>query len=172
MKSRIEVFIIAFIVWCFLIWPYDKVYGVWNIQGLIIGAIASLVISIIFGKGFTEKPGNILSPRRWFYFLLFIFVFIFYCIKANFQVAYLVIHPELPIKPGIVKIRTRLKSRIAITFLANCITLTPGTLTVEAREEGLLYVHWLEVVTTEENKAGRLIAGKFEFFLQRIFEDI
>jgi len=46
--------------------------------------------------------------------------------KANIHVAYIVIHPLLPIKPGIVKVKTKLKRDSALTMLANSITLTPG----------------------------------------------
>ncbi len=171
MKSRIELFVLAFILWCLIVWPYGEVYNGWDLQGLAFGLVAATIVAAIFGKGFTDEPARLFNPRRWFFALGFLFVFIFYCIKANLQVTYFVLHPHLPIRPGIIKMRTRLKSRVAITVLANCITLTPGTLTVEATEEGYLFVHWLNVRTTDENEAGRIIASKFEYFLERIFED-
>ncbi len=171
MKSKIAVFFLSFIVWFLLIWPVCGHYGAVDFQGITAGFFASLISALIFGKGFAEKPRKILEPRRWFYFLLFIPVFAYYCIKANIQVAYLVVHPQLPIKPGIVRMRTKLKNRVAIVVLSNCITLTPGTLTVEATEKGVLYVHWLAITAIDEGEAGRIIAGKFEYFLHKIFED-
>ncbi len=171
MKSKLEVFVISLILWCLLSWPYCPISGEWDIMAVLTGAAAALASSLIFGRDFSKYPSRILSIRRWLYFFQFIPVFIYYCLKSSFQVAYLVIHPKLPIKPGIVKIQTNLKNPAAITMLSNCITLTPGTLTVEATSEGILYVHWIQVKTIEKNQAGELIAGKFEPYLTKIFEE-
>ena len=97
-------------------------------------------------------------------------VFFYYLIKANFDVVYRALHPEMPIKPGIVKIKTNLKTESGITALANSITLTPGTLTVDLTDDGYLYVHWINVKAEDVEGATRLIARKFEWFLTRIFE--
>jgi multicomponent Na+:H+ antiporter subunit E len=76
----------------------------------------------------------------------------------------------MPIHPGIVKIKTSLKSDSAITALANSITLTPGTLTVDVTDDGHLYVHWINIKSTDTDEASKLIAQKFEYFIERIFE--
>ena len=103
-----------------------------------------------------------------FLFLCYIPYFLYYCIRANFDVAYRVIHPDLPIRPGIVKVQTRLKSDLAKTFLANSITLTPGTLTVDIQEQ-TFYVHWINVPEKPEEWT-RLIIQRFEPLLAEIFE--
>ena len=108
-------------------------------------------------------------PPRWFWFILYVPVFLYYCIKANLQVVYLVLHPAMPIRPGIVKVRTGLATDSGIAALANSITLTPGTLTVDARA-GELFVHWIYVETKDEEEATRRIPMHFERFLARIFE--
>ena len=92
-------------------------------------------------------------------------------IKANFDVAYRVVHPKLPIKPGIVKVKTKLKSDTGLTFLANSITLTPGTMSVDIdRENGYLYIHWINVKSTDVEKATEIIVSRFEKILEKIFE--
>ncbi len=143
----------------------------WDYQSVLLGAVVSLGVSLLFASDFSEKPVMFFQPRRIFYLILFIPVFIFYCAKANFEVMYYVISPHLPIKPGIVKVQSDLKSETALTILANCITLTPGTLTVEATEDGVLYVHWLSMKSIDEEVATQQISSKFEWFLKRIFED-
>jgi len=169
MKSRIEVFVISYIAWCMFAWVFNP--GVWvDIHGMSAGLFVALLVAIVFGEGFAEQPGKVLNPVRWLYFLAFIPLFVFYCLKANLQVTRLLLHPRMPIKPGVVRIRTSLKSRAALAMLANCITLTPGTLTIEATEDGVLYVHWIDVKTTEEEEAGRMIAGMFEPLIKKIFE--
>jgi multicomponent Na+:H+ antiporter subunit E len=77
----------------------------------------------------------------------------------------------MPIRPGIVKVKTSLKSTEARTALANSITLTPGTFTVDLDdEEGALYVHWLAVKAEDEEEATREIVSRFEPLLARIFD--
>lgn len=170
MGRRIEVFVISLIAWCFLSWPYGGAAGGWDWQTLIVGVAASLLVAVIFGHGLAEEPIRLLNPVRWFWLLCYIPVFIYYCAKANLQVAYLVLHPRMPIKPGIVKVRTKLRSKTGLTALANSITLTPGTLTMDAEDDGTLYVHWIEVKSPDEAEASREITERFDGFLQRIIE--
>ena len=79
------------------------------------------------------------------------------------------LHPDLPINPGIVKILTGLSSDMGKSFLANSITLTPGTLTVDIDGE-YLYVHWINVTTQDIEEASKIISGRFEKIIRRIFE--
>jgi multicomponent Na+:H+ antiporter subunit E len=76
----------------------------------------------------------------------------------------------MPLNPGIVKVKTKLATNAGKTVLANSITLTPGTMTVDIREEGHLYVHCIDVKETETEKATKKIADKFEKILLKIFE--
>ena len=89
--------------------------------------------------------------------------------KANFDVAYRVLHPKMPISPGIVKVKTGLKSEMARTFLANSITLTPGTMTVDIKDDHL-YIHWINVRHTEVEDASKDIVSRFEPLLKKIFD--
>lgn len=110
-------------------------------------------------------------PVRIFWFLCYIPVFIWECLKANIEGAYIVTHPDLPINPGIVKIRTSLKSDIALTFLANSLTLKPGTMTVDVdKKNSFLYIHWAHVKTQDVQKASELMTRRFEYLLKRVFE--
>ena len=106
---------------------------------------------------------------RIIWFLWYLPIFLWECIKANMDVAYRVLHPKMPIKPGIVKVKTKLKTDIAKTFLANSITMTPGTLSVDIKGE-FLYIHWIYVRDEGMEKATEIIVDKFEKHLKRIFE--
>ncbi len=166
MKSRILMFILAFIVWCALTWMPST-------QQLIAGAVVAFVVAAVMGSMFVNRPHMALHPMRWLRFLfVYIPVFAWELLKANLDVAYRVVHPGLPIRPGIVKIRTGLRSETGLTFLANSITLTPGTLTVDVDgEEGVLYVHWINVGERDVEAASRAIGGRFEPILMKIFEE-
>ena len=63
-------------------------------------------------------------------------------IKANYDVAKIILHPRLPIDPEIVEYRTYLPGDLPRTVFSDSITLTPGTVTVEL-EEDLLKTHCL-----------------------------
>ncbi|NOR17381.1 MAG: Na+/H+ antiporter subunit E [Candidatus Stahlbacteria bacterium] len=155
-------FIIGFCFWLLLTLSV-------NLDHLIAGVIVVLLGTIIFGGYFTDKPVKFLQLHRLFWFIIYIPFFIWYMFKANIDVAYRVLHPQRPIKPGIVKIRTTLKTNIAKVFLANSITLTPGTMTCEI-DDDYLYIHWIWVQSSEIEEASKIIARDFEKFLRRIFE--
>ncbi len=155
-------FITAFVLWILLT-------GTLNSQNLIAGVAAAFVVALLFGNVFVQSPGKCFQVTRWFWFLQYLYIFIWECIKANFDVAYRVLHPKMPIKPGIVKIKTSLKSDIARTMLANSITMTPGTLTVDIDGE-YLYIHWIYVQAAGIEEASEKIVGKFEPLLARVFD--
>ncbi|MCJ7553520.1 MAG: Na+/H+ antiporter subunit E [Ignavibacteriaceae bacterium] len=163
-KSRIVVFVFASLVWFALT-------DIKNYQEVLIGIAISALITFLAGQFLitTEKSQH--PVKRFLHFLIYIFRFFWEMIKANLEVAYLVIHPMLPIKPGIVKIKTKLTKDSAITVLANSITLTPGTLTIDVnKEKQELYIHWIRVKSTDTDEATKEIGDKFEKTLMEVFE--
>jgi len=166
--KRLIYFVLAFIVWMLLTWPFDD--GEIDFQVVIAGLIASIVITVLFHEILPKEHHVFISPVRVFWALAYLPVFFYYVLKANFDVVYRALHPAMPIKPGIVKIKTDLKTESGITALANSITLTPGTLTVDLTDDGFLYIHWINVKSDDIEEATRFIARRFEWFLKRIFE--
>lgn len=76
------------------------------------------------------------------YAVLFALVFLKDLLTANVDVAYRVLAPSRPIEPGVVVFPLRVRTDAAITTIANAISLTPGTLTMDYDEEtNSLYVH-------------------------------
>ena len=108
---------------------------------------------------------------RIFWFLCYTLVFLWECIKANIDVAWRVLYPTLPIRPGTLRLRTKLKSDIGLTFLANSITLTPGTTTVDIdKPNGYIYVHILSLKEGRDKPEDRqYVVDRFERILERIF---
>ncbi len=165
---RLIYFVLAFIVWVLIAWPLAD--GRIDLQIVVAGLIASFLVAILFHDILPKEHHVFISPIRVFWFLVYVPVFLYYVIRANLDVVYRALHPAMPIHPGIVKIHTDLKSDSAITALANSITLTPGTLTVDLTDDGFLYVHWINVQTDDTERATQMIAQKFEWFLRKIFE--
>ena len=86
---------------------------------------------------------------------------------ANIDVAGRVLNPKLPINPGIVKVNTSLTAPYQRLILANSITLTPGTVTLETEDQAM-YIHWIDVQTTNVEHAGNTIKGEIEAAIERI----
>lgn len=164
MKSKTILFLLGLLVWLFLSWPPD-------IQHLLVGILVAGFISILTGDMFVKRPHVFTHITRYLWFFYYLPIFLWECFKANIDVAYRVGHPDLPINPGIVKVKTTLKSETGLTFLANSITLTPGTFSIDIdKENGFLYIHWIDVKEKDVENASRIIVEKFERILKRIFE--
>lgn len=162
-RSRYTVFIFSVLVWFALT-------GL-SLQEIIAGIIFAALISLLAGHFLitTEKRSHLL--KRIYFMVIYFFIFLWEMIKANIHVAYLVLHPLCPIKPGIVKIKTSLTKDSALTVLCNSITLTPGTLSLDInKEKQEIYIHWIDVKTVDIEEATRQIAGKFDNVLKEIFE--
>jgi len=136
-------------------------------EEVLTGAVLAALVAAIGHTYFTRRGLSHFGPKQLFYLLIYIPVFFWEVVKANLDVAYRVLHPKMPIKPGIVLIKTELKSDTGKLALANSITLTPGTLTMDIEGEYLL-IHWINVKSTEPEEATRLIGGRFERYLRGI----
>lgn len=161
--KRLAYFLLSLVIWLLLTWTFEPAV-------VIVGAVASVIVAFLFHEILPEEHHAFVSPVRLFWLLVYLPVFFYYLLKANFDVVYRAIHPDMPIHPGIVKIKTNLKTPSGITALANSITLTPGTMTVDLTDDGILYIHWINVKSTGTEEATQLIAQRFEWFLKRIFE--
>jgi multicomponent Na+:H+ antiporter subunit E len=125
-------FILLFLVWI----------GLTNslaIQELLVGAVVAFVVARFFisNKAFNLKEVAVK-------YIKFIPLFFKNLVVSNIEVAKIVLNPKLPINTGIVKLKTHLTSDYDKLLLANAITLTPGTITIELDGEDL-YVHVLDL---------------------------
>jgi len=150
-----------------------EVLGLWSYYELLIGLILSLCVGFVSRTLLVKKNFRMANPVRWIFFIVYLIGPFFYQMaKANIDVAYRVITGK--INPGIVKITPKLTTDLGITLLANSITLTPGTLTVDIDENSNdLYIHWINV---KENtvKNGvvdcKHICAEFHDWIRRIAE--
>ena len=98
--------------------------------------------------------------------IILLLFFLYELIKANLEVAYEVITPKLNMTPGIVMVPLDVKSDIGITVLANMISLTPGTLSLDvSNDKKVLFVHAMYI--KDKEKFIRSIKDGFE---RRILE--
>jgi len=144
--------------------------GALGAQEAAAGLVVAVVVAAVAGAApFTGRSLHILEPRRLAMAVAYVPYLMWSIVRSNLDVARRVIDPALPIRPGIVRVRTRLTHPVARLLLANSITLTPGTLTVDLCEDELC-IHWVDVQAEDIEGATRQIVGGFERFLEVIFE--
>ncbi|SDG40573.1 Na+/H+ antiporter subunit E [Psychroflexus sediminis] len=142
MKTKFLSNILLMLIWVFLT-------GEYNFNNFLFGFLLSFIILWIL-SGFEDK-----SAKKYFKIIpkiiSFFLFFIWELTKANIQVAYEVITPNLNMKPGIVGLPLDAKTDLEITLLANLITLTPGTLALDvSTDRSVLYVHAMYVVDKKD----------------------
>jgi multicomponent Na+:H+ antiporter subunit E len=127
------------------------------------GVTAAVVAAALQRVSFETSPTARRVPSLGLRLFLYIPYLLAQIVVANFQVAYVVLHPDLPIDPSVEKFEAAVWGGAAVTTLANSITLTPGTLTVEANGREL-HVHAL----TESSRDG-LLEGSLERAVRFVF---
>jgi len=147
--------------------------AIWNPIEFGVGILLALLVATLTRN--LERPGwpQLLNPRRWMLFLVYLVgPFFISLARANIDVVYRVITGR--IRPGIVRMATGLTGDASITLLANSITLTPGTLSVEVDEKTHeLFVHWINVddhILEQLPRECTPICGTFPQWARRIAE--
>jgi multicomponent Na+:H+ antiporter subunit E len=148
-----------------LIWM--ALTGTFSLGNFAVGfAISSLSLWTISAPGEVTFLLYIVKFIRIIHFLLF---FVWELLLANLRVAYEVLTPEERMLPAIIAIPLDIKSDLEITILANLITLTPGTLTLDVSpERDMLYIHAMYVKNVD--KFRREIKERFERRVMEIFQ--
>jgi multicomponent Na+:H+ antiporter subunit E len=149
-----------------LIWVIAN--GTLAFDVLITGIVISAAIALAFASFARVYSVIRWSPKVILYYLMYLAVFLTELTKANLNVMRLVFSPRIDIEPGIVEIKTSLKSPIGRLALANSITLTPGTLVVDIKDDSL-FIHWINVSATDPVAATEEISARFEKYLKVVY---
>jgi len=149
-----------------LIWLIAN--GTLATDSVLTGVVITAAIALAFAAFSRVYSVIRWSPRVIYTYLLYLGVFFHELVKANLNVMRYVYSPHIDIRPGIVEIRTSLRSPIGRLALANSITLTPGTLVVDMQGDSL-FIHWINVTATDPVAATQEIAGRFEKYLKVIY---
>ena len=149
-----------------LIWVIAN--GTLALDSLITGVVITAAIALAFASFARVYSVIRWSPKVIVYYLMYLGVFLLELTKANLNVMRLVFSPRIDIAPGIVEIKTELKSPIGRLALANSITLTPGTLVVDIKDDSL-FIHWINVSATDPVAATEEISARFEKYLKVVY---
>lgn len=161
LKSFLISVVTIFVIWVLLNSKFTA-------EVFISGALVAIAGALLFYRSYHIFEALKLNPKAIMYWFVYIFVFLMELVKSNLDVALRVISPKLPINPGIVEVKTELKSKLGRMILTNSITLTPGTFTVELLDDRI-FVHWIDVQSDDINKDTELIVCKFEKYLKVIY---
>lgn len=153
--QRLQWVVVLFTVWLGLT-------GSFHIQEIAAGLIVSTVLVwlVVPRSAGESRPWHILGA------LAYIPTFMKNLVLANVDVARRVLDPRLPINPGIVRIETDLETPYKRLILANSITLTPGTITLELNGRDM-YIHWLDIQEQDPQQAAEKIKGDLERAIAR-----
>lgn len=160
-KNGVIIFIILLVFWILM-------SNSLALQSLLAGLVISLVIALVLSARLRVFSELNLSPKALAYTIVYGFVFLKELILSNLDVALRVISPRLPINPGIVEAKTSLKSPMARMILANSITLTPGTFTVEMKED-TLFIHCIDIKSENIQDVTQRVVRKFEKYLEVMY---
>ncbi|MFC7372713.1 Na+/H+ antiporter subunit E [Fictibacillus iocasae] len=135
MTFQLIINIIIGIVWMFLSENYTFVSF---LCGFVVGIFLLYLLNRFIPDSFYFRYVNAI--------LFLIYLFIKELILANIEVLKWVYKPKLDMQPGIIAVPIDLKRNWEITLLANLITLTPGTLSVDiSRDQRYIYIHAIDL---------------------------
>jgi multicomponent Na+:H+ antiporter subunit E len=151
-KARFQNFIgtlmILFAFWILLSGRFDLFH-------LTLGAICCALVALLFHDLLfaNVRVGDmrVVAAR----FIGYIPWLIRQIVTANLHVAALALRPKMPISPQVICYRTKLETDISCVTLANSITLTPGTITMDI-QDGVYYVHALSRRVADDLNAGEM----------------
>jgi multicomponent Na+:H+ antiporter subunit E len=141
LKKRLLVIGFLFAIWLLLI-------GQLSMQELLMGLLVSVLLSGVLSPFFSWVDDVKWSVSLPLFVVQFFKVFFIELVKSNLDMARRVLSPTLPVNPVLVKVKTRLNSNFGRFLLANCITLTPGTLTLDV-EGDRLHIHCIDGQKTD-----------------------
>ena len=142
-----------------------------HLQELLLGAIVSGALTVILAKHVNFTIDYRFPVKLLVFIFAYVPLFVWQLILSNLAVAKIVLSPNVNkhLNPGFVKISTDLEGDFAKLTLANSITLTPGTLSVDISGNDI-YIHtvYIKGKTPEENR--EIISVKFEKVLGVVFK--
>ena len=161
MVAILSSIIVLFVLWLGLTLSF-------NHEELVLGAALSIIIAVTTRGAFTGNLLPLLHPRRFAAFWNYVVYFLYQMIRANLDVARRVLGFRPDINPGIVRAHVPIKSHRARVIIANSITLTPGTLSVDLSGD-VLYIHWIGMPEGDAAQATQRMVNGFARRLEPIF---
>ena len=124
---------------------------------LILGVISSVLVAWWSHDLLIGRVNKMPDLSRGFRIIAYLPWLAWQIILSNIYVIYLVLNPKLVIEPTVVRFKNNLKTDLGIVILANSITLTPGTITIEGNHDEFV-VHSIAKKTADDLLSGEMQA--------------
>lgn len=138
-------------------------------QEIVLGVAVSLIIAVATAGALTGNMFALLHPRKAAAAAEYALYFLLQMTRANIDIFFRVFRPVIPIRPGIVEAELKVKSPRARAIVANSITLTPGTLTIDMKDDRI-FVHWVFLPDRDIHEETQRMVDSFARRLEKIFE--
>ncbi len=148
MVGLIILFILLFMFWFIL-------SGITSVFFITIGLVSSFIAVLFYKIIYKDKTPNL--AKSIFRLFLYSFYLIKEITKSSFNIGLRMWKLEPEISPQIQWIKTDLENNIMLTIFANSITLTPGTVTVDIKDNNSLYVHSLTSEGIQDLETGTML---------------
>ncbi len=132
-----------------------------QIANILIGAAISFSVALLYTKLFTHKVFEFINPL---WLMVYLFVLLKNLLISNLQISKRILSRDMKLSPAIVAVKTNLESDWKKLLLANSITLTPGTLTLDIVDD-ILFIH---VIEYHEDSDKENITKEFEDIIAKI----
>ncbi len=150
-KNKYLLFVLLFLFWLTLSSSYD-------FQHIIIGLLLALGLTWLWRDAAAQLPKNSLSIKTWFKFLYYLVLLGWEILLANVSVIKQLVFGFPDIEPEFVYFRSNLHTKWGRVILANSITITPGTVTVDVNpDNGDFLVHALTKEMAAQVPGSKLI---------------
>ena len=156
MNKILSTFLVLWLIWLLI--------AGFAVEEVILGGVVALILAMIIARYVRYSFGIGLVWQLIKFIVIYLPLFLYKLVLANIDMAYRVLSPRLPINPRIVKVPTSLKSDFLKLILANSITLTPGTLSLDV-EDGSVLVHWVNASGESGEDYQKQISRAFEKIL-------
>lgn len=131
------------------------------LANIFVGLLVSSAISILYIKLFKAEASIHFSPL---WMLIYLYVLLKNLIKSNISIAKRILSPDMHLSPAIIAVETSLEEDWKRLLLANSITLTPGTLSLDIKENKI-FIHIIEY---DEGIDKKSIIEEFEQVIAKI----
>lgn len=131
------------VLWVFVSGPAMAATSL--VGSLLVGMAVGLPVAYVFRRLYEEEIDISRSLLVVPYAVAYVLVFTREILVANLDVAYRVLHPRTPLEPQVILVPLRVETAVGITTIANSISITPGTVTLDHDpDENTLYVHTID----------------------------
>jgi multicomponent Na+:H+ antiporter subunit E len=138
-----------------------------SVPSLVVALLIGIGVALLIKPGYTHVPLSRL-PRGIVTFFVYVVLLMLDVIRSGINVARIVLDPRLPIQPGVVAIKSGSKSELGTALSAHAITITPGEMVIEIGDDGTMYTHCLDAVSS--GAGADAAQAKRREMLEKIFD--